>query len=232
GELCRQIVDAVLPRGECDFVTDIAGELPSYLIAELGGVPLDDGRKLYELTEVMHSAGNASEAASAVAEMFVYSAGVRAAKRARPGRDLASVLLAAELDGSRLSDLEFDLFFLLLINAGGDTTRNLVASGMQALIDHPEQLAMLRKDRALLAGAIEEMLRFTTPVVQFQRTATRDTELRGVAIRAGEPVVIFYPSANRDEEVFADPDRFDVRRDPNPHVAFGGGGAALALGAG
>ena len=141
------------------------------------------------------------------------------------------MLLEAELDGSRLSDLEFDLFFLLLVNAGGDTTRNLVASGMQALIDHPEQLAALRKERALLEGAIEEMLRFTTPVVQFQRTATRDTELRGVAIRAGEPVVIFYPSANRDEEVFADPDRFDIRRDPNPHVAFGGGGSHFCLGA-
>lgn len=230
-ELCRQIVDAVLPRGECDFVTDIAGELPSSLIAELIGIPLDDGRKLYELTEVMHSADNAPESARAMAEMFAYSAGVRAAKRARPGRDLASVLLEAELDGSRLSDLEFDLFFLLLINAGGDTTRNLVASGMQALIDHPEQLAALRKDRALLAGAIEEMLRFTTPVVQFQRTATRDTLLRGVTIRSGEPVVIFYPSANRDEEVFADPDRFDIRRDPNPHVAFGGGGSHFCLGA-
>ena len=229
-ELCRQIVDAVLPRGECDFVTDIAGELPSYLIAELVGIPLGDGRKLYELTEVMHSAGNAAASEKAIAEMFAYSAGVRAAKRARPGSDLASVLLAAELDGSRLSDLEFDLFFLLLVNAGGDTTRNLVASGMQALIDHPEQLAALRKDRTLLDGAIEEMLRFTTPVVQFQRTATRDTVLRGVAIRAGDPLVIFYPSANRDEEVFADPDRFDIRRDPNPHVAFGGGGAHYCLG--
>ena len=102
---------------------------------------------------------------------------------------------------------------------------------MLALIDHPEQLAALRADRALLDGAIEEMLRFTTPVVQFQRTATRDTELRGVAIRAGDPLVIFYPSANRDEEVFADPDRFDIRRDPNPHVAFGGGGSHFCLGA-
>jgi cytochrome P450 len=230
-ELCRQIVDAVLPRGECDFVTDIAGELPSYLIAELVGIPLEDGRKLYELTEVMHGADNAPEAAQVIAEMFAYSAGVRGAKRARPGQDLASVLLEAEIDGSRLSDLEFDLFFLLLVNAGGDTTRNLVASGMQALIDHPEQLAALRVDRALLPGAIEEMLRFTTPVVQFQRAATRDTELRGVAIRAGDPLVIFYPSANRDEEVFAEPDRFDIRRDPNPHVAFGGGGSHFCLGA-
>src|SRR6185503_3277050 len=122
-ELCRQIVDAVLPRGECDFVTDIAGELPSYLIAELVGIPLGDGRKLYELTEVMHGADNAPEAARAIEEMFAYSAGVRAAKRARPGHDLASVLLEAEIDGTRLTDREFDLFFLLLVNAGGDTTR-------------------------------------------------------------------------------------------------------------
>jgi cytochrome P450 len=219
--LCKQIVEAVLPRGECDFVTDVAGELPSYLIAELVGIPLDDGRKLYELTEIMHSADNAPESAKAVAEMFAYSAGVRAAKRAQPGSDIASVLLSAELDGSQLSDLEFDLFFLLLINAGGDTTRNLVASGMQALMDHPDQLAALRRDRTLLEPAIEEMLRFCTPVVQFQRTATRDTELRGVKIREGEPVVIFYPSANRDEEVFAEPDRFDIRRSPNHHIAFG-----------
>jgi cytochrome P450 len=229
--LCKQILDAVLPRGECDFVTDVAGELPSYLIAELVGIPLDDGRKLYELTEVMHSADNAPESAKAVAEMFAYSAGVRAAKRARPGSDLASILLAAEIDGSRLSDLEFDLFFLLLINAGGDTTRNLVASGMQALMNHPDQLEALRRDRGLLETAIEEMLRFCTPVVQFQRTATRDTELRGVKVRAGEPVVIFYPSANRDEDVFREPDAFDIRRDPNPHVAFGGGGSHFCLGA-
>jgi cytochrome P450 len=167
----------------------------------------------------------------AVAEMFAYSAGVRGQKRAHPGDDLASVLLAAEIDGEKLSDLEFDLFFLLLINAGGDTTRNLVASGMQALMEHPDQLAALRRERQLLPAAIEEMLRFATPVVQFQRTATRDTELRGVKLRAGDPVVIFYPSANRDEEVFADPDRFDIRRDPNPHVAFGGGGAHFCLGA-
>ena len=178
----------------------------------------------------MHSADKAAESAKAVAEMFAYSAGVRAAKRAKPGGDIASVLLSSELDGSRLTDLEFDLFFLLLINAGGDTTRNLVASGMQALIDHPDQLAALRTDRSLLETAIEEMLRFCTPVVQFQRTATRDTELRGVKIRAGEPLVVFYPSANRDEAVFARADDCDIRRDPNPHVAFGGGGAHYCLG--
>ncbi len=230
-ELCRQIVDAVLPRGECDFVREIAGELPSYLIAELVGIPREDGRRLYELTEVMHSAGDPAAAQQAVAAMFAYSAGIRRAKREQPGSDLASVLLAAELDGEKLSDLEFDLFFLLLVNAGGDTTRNLVASGMQALMEHPAQLAALRAERSLLPSAIEEMLRFCTPVVQFQRTATRDTELSGTKIREGESVVIFYPSANRDEAVFAEPDRFDIRRDPNPHVAFGGGGSHFCLGA-
>ena len=141
------------------------------------------------------------------------------------------MLLAAEIDGERLSDLEFDLFFLLLINAGGDTTRNLVASGMLTLLQHPEQLAALRRDRRLLPGAIEEMLRWCTPVMQFRRTATRDAEIRGQQIAKGQKVVMFYPSANRDEEVFAEPDRFDVRRAPNPHVAFGGGGAHFCLGA-
>ena len=230
-DLSRQIVDAVLPRGECDFVSQVAGELPSYLIAELVGIPREDGRKLYELTEVMHSADQIDGTHQAVAAMFAYSAEIRAAKRARPGADLASVLLAAEIDGEKLSDLEFDLFFMLLVNAGGDTTRNLVASGTLALLDHPDQLAALRANRRLLPGAIEEMLRFTTPVVQFQRTATRDTELSGQKIRADEPVVIFYPSANRDETVFDEPDEFEIGRSPNPHVAFGGGGSHFCLGA-
>jgi cytochrome P450 len=230
-ELCRQIVDAVLPRGACDFVTDVAGELPSYLIAELVGIPLEDGRRLYELTEVMHAAGDPERAQQAVAAMFAYSAEIRRGKREKPGRDLASVLLAAEIDGERLSDLEFDLFFLLLVNAGGDTTRNLVASGMLALMEHPEALAALRADLSLLPAAIEEMLRWCSPVVQFQRTATRDAELSGTKIREGESVVIFYPSANRDEAVFDEPERFDIRRSPNPHVAFGGGGSHFCLGA-
>jgi cytochrome P450 len=225
------IVDAVAPRGACDFVTDVSGELPSLLIAELMGIPPDDGRRLYELTERMHQSGAPADQQAAVVEMLTYSAGVRAAKRAKPGDDIASVLLEAEIDGERLSDLEFDLFFLLLINAGGDTTRNLVASGMLALLAHPDQLAAVRADLSLLPSAIEEMLRFVPPVVQFRRTLQRDVELRGVKLREGEKVVMFYPAANRDEEVFAEPDRFDVERAPNPHLAFGGGGAHYCLGA-
>jgi cytochrome P450 len=229
--LSAAIVDAVAGRGVCDFVTDVSGELPSLLIAELMGIPPDDGRRLYELTERMHQSGAPADQQAAVVEMLTYSAGVRASKRAQPGDDIATVLLESEIDGERLSDLEFDLFFLLLINAGGDTTRNLVASGMLALLGHPDQLAAVRADVALLPGAIEEMLRFVPPVVQFRRTLQRDVELRGTKLREGDKVVMFYPAANRDEEVFAEPDRFDVRRAPNPHLAFGGGGAHYCLGA-
>jgi cytochrome P450 len=229
--LSAAIVDAVAPRGECDFVTDVSGELPSLLIAELMGIPPGDGRRLYQLTERMHQTEAPADAQAAVAEMLDYAAGVRAAKRVRPGEDIASVLLQAQIEGERLSDFEFDLFFLLLINAGGDTTRNLVASGMLALLAHPAQLAAVRADAGLLPGAIEEMLRFVPPVVQFRRTLTRDVALRGQKLREGEKVVMFYPAANRDEDVFAEPDRFDVRRAPNPHLAFGGGGAHYCLGA-
>ena len=230
-ELAEGIVSAVAAAGRCDFVTQVAGELPSALISELMGIPIADGRRLYELTERMHAAGDPEDSRAAAAEMLGYAAALRAGKRGGGTDDIASVLLAAEIDGERLSDLEFDLFFLLLINAGGDTTRNLVASGMLALLQHPEQLAALRRERSLLPGAIEELLRWCTPVMQFRRTATRDTEIRGERIAKGQKVVMFYPSANRDEEVFADPERFDIRRAPNPHVAFGGGGAHFCLGA-
>jgi len=230
-ELARTIVDAVAPAGRCDFVTQVAGELPSALIAELMGIPIEDGRRLYVLTERMHTAGNPADTQAAVAEMMSYSAALRGRKRAAPAGDIASILLDAEIDGQRLTDMEFDLFFLLLINAGGDTTRNLVANGTLALLEHPEQLAALRADRSLLPSAIEEMLRWCAPVVQFRRTALRDSEIRGQRIAQGQKVVMFYPSANRDEEVFVQPDRFDLRRAPNPHVAFGGGGAHFCLGA-
>jgi cytochrome P450 len=235
GDLARSIVDAVATAGACDFVADVAGELPSCLIAELVGIPLDDGRRLYRLTERMHTtaqtAADQADAAAAIMDMMSYSHALREAKRARPGSDIASALLAAEVDGERLSDVEFDMFFMLLINAGGDTTRNLVAGGMLALLEHPEQYARLRADLGLLPSAIEEMLRWVTPVVHFRRTATCDVELRGRRIAAGDKVVVFYSSANRDEEVFADPERFDITRTPNEHVAFGGGGAHYCLGA-
>ena len=235
GELARAIVDRVAQRGECDFVIDVAGELPSYVIAELMGIPLDDGRELYRLTERMHTADRSPEGladgAQAIFEMMSYANGIRAEKRERPANDIASTLLAAEVDGEKLTDLEFDMFFLLLINAGGDTTRNLVAGGMLELLRRPDALAALRAEPRLLPGAIEEMLRFCSPVVHFRRTATRDAVLGGQPIAAGDKVVIFYASANRDETVFPDPDTFDIGRSPNEHVAFGGGGVHFCLGA-
>lgn len=233
-DLAAEIVDGVLDRGECDLVSDVAGALPSYVIAELLGIPHEDGRRLYELTEIMNTerVGTPTESAmQAMGEMFEYASALAERKRSDPADDIASALLQAEVDGQRLTDLEFNLFFLLLINAGGDTTRNLVAAGTLALLEHPDEQARLTADPELLPTAVEEMLRYVSPVNVFARTATKDTELRGVHIAEGERVAMFFPSANRDESRFGDPDRLDIGRDPNPHLAFGGGGTHFCLGA-
>ncbi len=234
-ELARKIIDRVITRGECDLVSDIAGELPSYVIADLMGVPLEDGRHLYELTEKMHASDEAvtvQERAIASMEMLNYAMGVADDKRKHPGSDLATQLLNAEIDGDRLTPAEYSLFFMLLINAGGDTTRNLLAGGMLALFDNPSQRRRLQDNlEALLPAAVEEMLRYISPVIYMRRTATCDTELGGKEIRAGDKVVMYYGAANRDETVFPDPDRFDVGRIPNDHLAFGGGGTHFCLGA-
>jgi cytochrome P450 len=236
-DMARHIVDDVVDRGECDFVNDIAGALPSFVIAELLGIPLEDGRRLYELTEIMNSGAvgdthvEHSHVLDAQMQMFQYGTELAARKRAEPGDDIATSLLQAEVDGERLTDLEFNMFFLLLINAGGDTTRNLVAAGILAMMDHPGEQARLAADPTLLPSAIEEMLRYTSPVTVFVRTATKDTELHGISVKAGDRAAMFYPSANRDETRFDSPDRFDIGRAPNPHLAFGGGGTHFCLGA-
>ena len=195
----------------CEIVDDIACALPSFVIAELLGIPRDDGRRLYELTEIMNTGlvGD-PHAEQAQIQMFEYGTELATRKRAVPGDDIATSLLQAEVDGERLTDLEFNMFFLLLINAGGDTTRNLVAAGILALMEHPAERARLMADPSLLPTAIEEMLRYTSPVTVFVRMATEDTELRGIPVRQGDRVAMFYPSANRDETHFADPDEFDV----------------------
>jgi cytochrome P450 len=231
-DMARQIVDEVIERGECEFVDDVAGALPSYVIAEMLGIPLEDGRRLYELTEILHTGfvGDDSDE-QAKMQMFQYATELAARKRANPGDDIATSLLQAEVDGERLTDLEFILFFMVLIDAGGDTTRNLIAAGILALMQYPVERQRLSSDPSLLPTAIEEMLRYTSPVTGFVRTATKDTELRGIPVKAGDRVAMFYPSANRDESRFADPDRFDVGRTPNPHLAFGGGGTHFCLGA-
>ncbi|MFN3585169.1 cytochrome P450 [Phenylobacterium sp.] len=226
-ELARQIVDGVARKGECDFVAEVAGEMPSYVIAELMGLPLDDGRELYKLTETIHTAPEAlpeGAGAAAVMKMFEYGSRVMAEKRAKPGDDLASRLLACEVDGRRLEDMEFLLFFLLLIDAGGDTTRNLLSGGLLALMEHPDQLAWLTADLPGRVGtAREELLRWTSPVIYMRRTATRDTEIAGQPIAAGDKVVMYFGSANRDPAAIDRPDVLDLSRPDNAHLAFGAG---------
>jgi cytochrome P450 len=177
------------------------------------------------------SGGSVEDARAAIGEMFAYVDRLAAERADGDGDDLLSVLLRAEVDGDRLSPLDVDLFFMLLMNAGSETTRNLITGGTLALFQHPEERARLAADPALLASAIEEMLRFITPVMHFRRTARADTLLGGQRIREGDKVVMWYSSANRDDAHFTDADRFDVARTPNEHVAFGAGGPHFCLGA-
>jgi cytochrome P450 len=226
-ELAKKIIDDVIERGECDLMPDIAGVLPSYVIAELMGIPLEDGRRLYALTEKMHSAHEAvdtQERAAAGMEMLSYALNLAEEKRKHPGDDIATKLLNTEIDGDRLTQPEYSFFFLLLINAGGDTTRNLLGGGMLALFNNPDQRRRLQSNLdALLPSAVEEMLRYISPVIYMRRTAMCDTELGGKKIREGDKVAMYYGAANRDAAMFPEPDKFDVGRTPNEHIAFGGG---------
>lgn len=225
--LARQIVDAVIEDGECDFVSQVAGEMPSFVIAELLGIPLDDGRELYKLTEAIHAAPESQEPGAggmAVLKMFEYGRKVIDEKRARPRDDLATKLLMAEVEGKKLDDIEFLLFFLLLVDAGGDTTRNLLSAGLIALLGNPDQLAWLKADLSgRLSAAREELLRYTTPVIYMRRTARHATVLGGENIHEGDKVVMYFGSANRDPEKFERPDVLDLSRVPNEHIAFGTG---------
>ena len=234
--LAVAIVDEVIERGECDLVTDLAGEMPSYLIADLMGLPLDDGRELYKLTEILHSSGDVvttEQRRQAQTDMFTYAAEVYGKKSIEPGEDLSTRIINAEVDGEQLDMIDFALFFMLLVDAGGDTTRNLVSGGMLELLRAPEQLEALRADPdALLGNAVEEMLRFVSPVIYMRRTATQSVTLGGKNISAGDKVVMYYGAANRDPAVFDDPDRFDIMKaNAGDHLAFGGGGPHFCLGA-
>ena len=226
-QLARQIVDEVIERGECDFVSQVAGEMPSYVIAELMGMPLDDGRELYKLTEAIHTTAGGSpspEGMGAVGKMFEYGRGLIEEKRARPKDDLATKLLQAEVEGRRLDDIEFLLFFLLLIDAGGDTTRNLLSAGMLALLENPDQHRWLMEDLpGRLPSAREELLRWCSPVIYMRRRATHDVELAGRKLHEGDKVVMYFGAANRDPAKFGHADRLDLTRTPNEHIAFGTG---------
>jgi cytochrome P450 len=225
--LARNIVDAVIETGSCDFVADVAGEMPSLVIAELMGLPPDDGRELYALTEAIHAAPGSHGPVSgeeALGRMFAYGVELIARKRARPADDLSSRLLAAEVEGRKLTDPEFLLYFLLLVDAGGDTTRNLLAGGLLALCRHPEELAWLLADLpGRLAGAREELLRYVSPVIYMRRTATRQAQIADVSIAEGDKVVMYFGAANRDPAQFAEPERLRLARAGGDHIAFGGG---------
>ncbi|HEX5096878.1 MAG TPA: cytochrome P450 [Acidimicrobiia bacterium] len=246
GELRRRtraLVDAIEPGRPFDFLVDVAAEPPMQMICMLLGVPEHDRHALFEAVEHIFDFRGDREAFETTHEgeaaqhhMAVYGTALIAEKRAHPTDDMLSVVVHATLDDvdpPSLTDSELFLFFSLLFSAGSETTRNAIAGGLLALMEQPDQLGALRNDRALLSGAIEEMLRWTTPSPSKRRTATAPTTLGGHAIEPGDKVLFWEGSANRDERVFADSMQFDIRRDPNPHLAFGHGvhfclGASLA----
>jgi cytochrome P450 len=223
----KRIVDNVARKGSCEFVTELACELPLILICELMGIPEEDRKQMFDWSNAMiggddpeMNAGADSKQVSI--QMWMYANALAQKKREQPDDTLISKYVNGEVEGSKISDFELNNFFVLLAVAGNETTRNATSHFMRLMSEHPDQFELLKTDvDRLLPGAIEEALRFSPPVVAFRRTALVDNEIRGSQIRRGDRVVLSYPSANRDEEVFADPDRFDIRRSPNPHIAFG-----------
>jgi cholest-4-en-3-one 26-monooxygenase len=228
-----KLLDEAAERQEIDFVADIAGKLPMHVIGDIVGVPEADRDDVLRMVGRFVFGGldpakeqSMDERRQAERDLFGYAQELTAARRANPGDDVWSILAAGEL-----GDMELGSFFIVLCGAGAETTRNALAQGVNALLRHPDQAAAVRADPDLLPSATEEILRWASPVSCFGRTVVRDVELGGQQLRAGERVGIFYPSGNRDDSVFADPFTFDVRRTPNPHLAFGGGGAHFCLGA-
>ncbi|KRD20746.1 steroid C27-monooxygenase [Mycobacterium sp. Root265] len=229
----REIAAAALAEGRGDFVEQVSCELPLQAIAGLMGVPQEDRMKLFHWSNQMvgdqdpEFANN--DAISASVELITYGMQMAAEKSANPTDDLVTKLVQADVEGHKLSDDEFGFFVILLAVAGNETTRNSITQGMMAFTDFPDQWELFKRDRP--GTAADEIVRWATPVTSFQRTALEDTELDGVPIKKGQRVVMFYRSANFDEEVFEDPFSFNILRDPNPHVGFGGTGAHYCIGA-
>ncbi|HVQ99868.1 MAG TPA: cytochrome P450 [Mycobacterium sp.] len=232
-ERAQRIVEAAAAEGSGDFVEQVSCELPLQAIAGLMGVPQEDRKKLFDWSNQMvgdqdpEFAGN--DAITASVELIMYGMQMAAERGKNPGQDLVTTLVQADVDGHKLSDDELGFFVILLAVAGNETTRNSITQGMMAFTDHPDQWELYKKERP--ATAADEIVRWATPVTSFQRTALTDYELSGVQIEKGQRVVMFYRSANFDEEVFDDPFRFDILRNPNPHVGFGGTGAHYCIGA-
>lgn len=236
-DVTRTILDHALADGTFDFVVEVAAELPLVAIAELLGVPFEDRHKIMDWTNRMVGGTDPEyfeteeRRVGAAAELYLYAQGLGDQRRAEPRDDIITKLVT-EVDGDALGAHEFELFILALSVGGNETTRNAISHSMLALIENPEQMDLLRTDtEAVIDTAVEEMLRWSTPVTVFKREATADMEVRGQRIAKGDAVALYYLSANRDERAFADPHSFDLTRTPNDHVSFGGGGPHFCLGA-
>jgi cytochrome P450 len=232
--ICGELLDRGAEQGELEFVHDLAALVPSQVLGELMGIPPEDRAQINRWAEIMTGSTDpdvnpdatdsySSGANEGSVEMAMYGMRFAESRRSWRGepRDLGDLLLATEVEGRPMDDLQFASFFVQLVTAGNDTTRTMISSGVLELLEHPDQLARLRADRSLAASTVEEVLRHAPPLHYFRRTLTEDTEIRGVPMAAGEKLAMIYSSANRDEDAFADPDTFDITRHPNPHLAFG-----------
>jgi cholest-4-en-3-one 26-monooxygenase len=233
-----KVIDDVIEKGEVEFVEEIAAQVPVQMICEMIGLEPEIWPRMFEISNNIIGSRDdpdyqelegGPEAASI--EVYMLCDAVAADRRQNPRDDIMTALVNAEIDGERLTDAELNLFFITLIVAGNETTRNLINHSLLALVEHPDQAQRLRDDPSLWPTAVDEMLRWGSSIHNFRRTVTRDTEVRGVPMKAGDKVVMYYAAANRDEEVFENPHVFDVGRTPNDHVTFGGGGAHYCLGA-
>jgi cytochrome P450 len=232
--VCVELLEMGKERGELEFVHDLAALVPSQVFGELMGIPQEDRAQINRWAEMMTGATDpdvnpdatdsySSGTNEGSVEMAMYGMRFAESRRKWDGepRDLGDLLLATEVEGAPMDDLQFAYFFVQLVTAGNDTTRTMISSGLLELLQHPDQMARLRADRSLAASTVEEVLRHAPPLHYFRRTLTADTEIRGVQMAAGEKLAMMYSSANRDEEVYDRPDEFDITRHPNPHLAFG-----------
>jgi len=229
----NDLIDAVAEKGECDFVRDIATPLPMYMIGALMGLPEADHEKLLHWSDLFATGGDevAEEVVPAVKDYADYIMNVINERRGSTSEDLVSLVVNTDVDGEKLTDTDLIFETMLVLVGGDETTRHVISGGLEALLRNPGQLARLRDDASLMKGAIEEMLRWVTPIQNMNRTATRDAELAGQSIKKGDRMLLLYPSANRDESVFVNPDAFEIERSPNDHLAFGGYGRHHCLGA-
>jgi cytochrome P450 len=248
-EQARLVLDKGLPQGEFDFVEEISRELPIRVLARIMGVPDEDLPMCVELGDAMIAQADPEYSRAvidkedtseyrllpfrspAAVELMAYGHDLAEQRRVEPREDLVTKLVQSEVDGERLTKAQFDNFFCLLIVAGNETTRHAITHGTKALVDHPDQWRRLRDDSGLMPLAAEEILRYGSPTMHFRRTVTRDLQIHDTTIHRGEKVVVWFVSGNYDDEVFPEAERFDIGRDPNPHMAFGSGGPHVCLGA-